>query len=67
MVRRVAPASHDALSPVDLEILFEVYVAALRVEAILPDSDVACIAARKIIASFRRDMSASPNFSSASH
>jgi hypothetical protein len=67
MVMRMTLASHEALDSRHIELLLDVYAAALHVEATLPHSDLACIAARKIIASFQRDLSASQNLSLATH
>jgi len=59
--------SHDALSMRDREILWEVYAAAVRVEASLPDDHSACIAARKIIASFHGELDTAQIASFATH
>ena len=67
MVMRLAPALHHAISCRDLELLLDVYAAARHVEATLPDGDLACIAAKKIIASFHSDVGASTYLRSAIH
>jgi len=67
MVMRLALASHDALTTRELELLLEIYAAARRVEATFPDSDLACVTAKKIIASFHSGIRAAQALSLALH
>jgi hypothetical protein len=64
---RAALPSSDTLIARDFELLFKIYAAALHVEETLPDSDLACIAAKKIIASFHSHIGSPQTFSLARH